>query len=103
MTSISPGRSPGKGAVTDSFRPEGLQFGQRCQIPLPHLLDIAEKRRRLAKEDAAFATKTGQWASGYKYTMIESLIPPEGVPGGYEQVLVDFVKPRRVRQPRKQK
>jgi hypothetical protein len=67
-------------------------------------LDIVEKRRRMAKEDAAFATKTGLWAGEYTFTMIESLeTTPEGVPGGYEQVLVDFVKPRRVRQPRKQK
>ncbi len=64
----------------------------------------AETRRGASKEDAAFATKSGQWSSGYKNTMIESLeTTPEGVPGGYEQVLVDFVKPRRVRQPRKQK
>lgn len=63
-------------------------------------LDIFNDRTRdgTSKETAAFATKTGQWAKAYRFTVIQSLdATPDDTPGCYEQVLVEFVKPKRTR------
>jgi hypothetical protein len=63
-----------------------------------------ETRRGTTKQDAAFATKTGTWVRVFGFKAIRSIdTTPEDFPGGYEQVLVDFVKPPRARQPRKRK
>jgi hypothetical protein len=54
----------------------------------------AETGRGVAKPQAAFATKTGAWAKAAGFSLIQSLdTTPEDLPGGYEQVLVEFVKP----------
>jgi hypothetical protein len=54
----------------------------------------AETRRGTPKEQATFATKTGQWARAAGFSHVQYLdTTPEDLPGGYEQVLVDFVKP----------
>jgi len=66
-------------------------------------LDIfnAETRRGATKEKAAFATKTGLWAKDYRFTTIQSLdTTPDDLPGGYEQVLVAFVKTPKATRPR---
>ena len=67
-------------------------------------LDIfdAETARNVSKMDAAFATKTGTWARDYGFTSIRRInTTPDDFPGGYEQVLVEFVKPSKRKRARK--
>jgi hypothetical protein len=59
-------------------------------------LDIFNRETKggTTKGDAAFATHTGRWARARGFTVIVSLVTtPDDLPGGYEQVLVDFGKP----------
>jgi hypothetical protein len=64
----------------------------------------AETKARATRENAAFATKTGKWAKAAGFSMIQSIdTTPDDLPGGYEQVLVDFVKPPRTTRARKRK
>jgi hypothetical protein len=67
-------------------------------------LDIfnQETRNGATKVEAAFATKTGQWASDYNFKAINSLdTTPDELPGGYEQVLVEFVRRTKAKSPKK--
>jgi hypothetical protein len=69
-------------------------------------LDIfnAETGRGVSNEQAAFATKTGQWARAHGFPTTGSIeTTPDDLPGGYEQVLVNFVKSSRLIRPRKKK
>jgi hypothetical protein len=54
----------------------------------------AHTKRGASKEQAAFATKTGEWAKAAGFTLVQDVdTTPLDAPGAYEQVLVDFVKP----------
>jgi len=56
-----------------------------------------ETRNGVANQNAAFRTKTGQWVRDYNFKAIRSLeTTPNAFPGGYEPVLVEFVRPARV-------
>jgi hypothetical protein len=59
-------------------------------------LDIfnTETKEGATKADAAFATHTGRWSKAKGFAVIVNLdTTPDDLPGGYEQVLVDFGKP----------
>jgi hypothetical protein len=90
-------------------------FGKRVQVIAAFWSDArpefstnlnifnAETTRHMSLTDSAFATKTGTWARAYGFTSIRRIDPtPDHFPGGYEQVVVEFVKPPKRKRIRKE-
>ena len=110
----SRGRRRGQFAGRVFFDAMMRHFGNRVQVIAAVWSDArpefttnlnifnAETKRNVLKEDSAFATKTGTWARDYGFTSIRRIrTTPDDFPGGYEQVLVEFVKPPKRKRSRK--